>query len=177
MVEPAPISTSAPSTTLPNWADKHVPAVGETVAETVGPQHGVGVDQAPRADHRVLVEHGVGEDRHVLADLRAGHDVDAGVDRRAGADRHAVADRGEGMDVDVCGRSSAVGLTAASGLMPIRAAVARRAEVAHDGGKRPMNVVDLDGRDALRARNSAAQRRPPPGNSPADGSSRTGRPG
>ena len=82
---------------------KHVPAVGETIAETIGPQHGVGMDHAPRPDNRVFVQHGVGKDGHILADLRAGHDVYAAVDRRAGADRHVVADGGKRMDVDVLG--------------------------------------------------------------------------
>jgi len=33
----------------------------KTVAESVGPQHGIGMDQAP-GPNRILVEHGVGED-------------------------------------------------------------------------------------------------------------------
>ena len=70
------------------------------------------------------------------ADLRAGHDVDARVDRRAVADGHAVADGGERMDVDVAadrgGRADGGQRADADSRRR-----GRRAEMAHDGRKRP----------------------------------------
>ncbi len=63
---------------------KHVPAVGETVTESVSPQHGIGMDNASRADNGIFIQHGVGKDGYILADLRAGHDVHAAVDRGSG---------------------------------------------------------------------------------------------
>ena len=83
---------------------KLMPAIDQLVAESIGPQHRAGVDQAARADDRVFIEHCIGENSHVLADPRAGHDVDARMDRAAGADGHVVADGGKGIDINVAGQ-------------------------------------------------------------------------
>src|SRR5207253_1851461 len=45
-----------------------VPAVLQAITESVGADDGVGVDDSPVADHRVVVKDGVGVERDIVAD-------------------------------------------------------------------------------------------------------------
>ena len=70
-----------------------VPAVLEAVAEAVGADHGVGVDDDAVAEDGAVVEHGVGIQSHVVAEPAVAADDRAGVNAAAGAQDAAFADR------------------------------------------------------------------------------------
>ena len=113
------------------------------VAESVGTQHGVGVDDAPRAHDGVLIQDGVGKDGHLGTDPAPGHDVHAGMDRGALADLHVVVDRGAGVNLDAAAQL-AVGAQEGRQAHPDVLLRPGRLEVSGDKGKRPMYVVHAD---------------------------------
>ena len=62
-----------------------VPAVLQPVAEAVGPEHRVGVDDDAVAEHGAVVEHDVGIEVHVVAEPAVAADDHAAVDPAASA--------------------------------------------------------------------------------------------
>src|SRR5262249_10978119 len=70
----------------------------EAVAEAVGAEDGVGVDDDAVAEHGVVVQDGVGEEDDVVAEAAEAAGAGAAVQDAAGADDGPLADGGEGED-------------------------------------------------------------------------------
>ena len=72
-------------------------AVLKTIAETIGAEHGVGVDDDAVAEDRAVVENDVRMQDHIVAEPAIAADDDAAVKSAAGAENAALADDGERM--------------------------------------------------------------------------------
>ena len=141
----APISTSSPISTLPNWAQGSCLAVDQPIAKAVRADHATGMDHGPRADRPFLVQHDVRIERDFFAQPAAGHDVAAAVNRGSAADHHVVADGGPGMNVDVVADPGRRADKRSRADADPPAVAAAGTEMLHDPGEGLMNVGHGDG--------------------------------
>src|SRR5690606_29621418 len=79
----------------------YVSTVAKAVAESIGTDHAIGVQDHAVANDRVVIQHRSGIDGNIASDAAARHDVHARMDRAAGTDGYVSANDGEGADVDI----------------------------------------------------------------------------
>ena len=146
-----------------------VPAVLEPVAEAVGPEHGVGVDDRRGGRGRCRRRARRGGTGHVVAEPAVSADDDAAVDAAAGADDAAFADDGERVDARV--RAQARGrMDDGERIDAVRRRVGPAVQVAGDGDEGRQRVGDADQSFAVGGR----RRRDDRGTGRAGVASRTG---
>ena len=97
-----------PELHAPQLRHLDVLAVVQTVAETIGAEHGVGMNDDSIAQHSIVVQHGPRIDGDVVADPAESADDHMAVDPAAGPDGAAFADHGQRMNArlgaHLCGR-------------------------------------------------------------------------
>src|SRR5262249_48160925 len=86
---------------VPKLRHFHVPSVVESVAESVGTEDRVGMDDRPVADKRSVVQNGVWEEDNVIPDAAEASDHHAAVDAATRSQDTTLADAGEWEDAAV----------------------------------------------------------------------------
>ena len=120
-----------------------VPTVLEPVAEPVGPDHRLSVDDDAVAEDRTVVKDGVRKEGHVVAEPAIPAEDDAAMDTAAGPDHAAGADDRERVDARVRadpGRGIDVGFR----VDPVRRRFTSAVQVSGDGDERSAGIGDPD---------------------------------
>ena len=123
-------------------------AAAGAIAEAVGADHRVGVDDGPLADDRAVVEHGVGIDGHVVAESAKATDHGPFMDAAAGTEDAAFADDRQRVDAAVATELGR-GMDAGPRIDTVDGPFGSAVQVLDDGDERAQRILDLDQGSAI----------------------------
>src|SRR5205807_89304 len=110
-------------------------AVLEAIAETIGADHGVGMNDNAMADDGSIIEHGVRMDDHIVAEPAIATDKRTGAEPTTGADDRAFADGDERVNAGLLADPGG-GIDASARIDAVRRRFGAAIKVTYDRHKR-----------------------------------------
>src|SRR5690242_10960337 len=83
-----------------------MPAIDQPITKPVATDYDPRMNDGPRSDHGVFVQHGVRKDGHTIADATSRHHSNATMDANVVAELHICFNGGQRVDGDVAPKAS-----------------------------------------------------------------------